>query len=238
MGSVIFVIVVGIGIAGFLAWRSRVRNRQRQTDLASLAAELGLSFANAKDRYLHLRFPQIRTFSQGRKRIASNTMTGSIAVRGAPLRLVMGDYTYTTGRGRNSRTHRISYLLLGLLYPDVPDLRIRDEHVFDRVSAAVGFDDIDFESAEFSRSFYVTGPDKRFAYDIVTPRMMEFLLKNQSWSPPLELAGGLLFVADPETLWDDDDFRDALTYATRFLELWPDHLWHDVEKHKPHRVVN
>ena len=39
-----------------------------------------------------------------------------------------------------------------------------------------GHDDIDFESAEFSRNFYVKSSDRKWAFDILHARAMEFLL--------------------------------------------------------------
>ena len=52
------------------------------------------------------------------------------------------------------------------------------------------FDDIDFESDEFSRKFYVQSSDRKFAYDVLHPRMMEFLL--QTTPPMIDVEGGAL----------------------------------------------
>ena len=56
-------------------------------------------------------------------------------------------------------------------------LSIRAENFFDKVKGTFGFDDIDFESAEFSRKFWVTAKDKRWAYDVIHQETMELLLK-------------------------------------------------------------
>jgi hypothetical protein len=42
--------------------------------------------------------------------------------------------------------------------------------------------DINFESAEFSRRFYVKAPNKRWAYDVIHQRTMEFLLTCPQFS--------------------------------------------------------
>ena len=39
-----------------------------------------------------------------------------------------------------------------------------------------GYQDIKFESAEFSKTFCVRSPDKKFAYDVCNAKMMEYLL--------------------------------------------------------------
>ena len=55
-----------------------------------------------------------------------------------------------------------------------------------KLGQMIGFDDIDFESAEFSRSFTVRSKDKRFAYDICNARLMEYLLQHRDLSSELE----------------------------------------------------
>ena len=109
-----------------------------------------------------------------------------------------------------------------------PTLLVRPEGLFDKLKGAIGFDDIDFESEEFSRKFYVQSSDKRFAYDVLHPRMMEFLLKEQP--DALDLEGGALCVSDGSRLWEPDDFRARLDFVRRFCELWPRHLLVDLAK--------
>ncbi len=57
-----------------------------------------------------------------------------------------------------------------------PRLRITREHWGHKLVDAFGGEDIDFESDEFSRRFWVKCKNRRFAYDIIHPRMMEWLL--------------------------------------------------------------
>ena len=49
-----------------------------------------------------------------------------------------------------------------------------------------GYQDIKFESAEFSRAFNVRSPDKKFAYDVCNAKMMEYLLANRDLSIEIE----------------------------------------------------
>ncbi|MFC1794029.1 hypothetical protein ACFL3Q_10640, partial [Planctomycetota bacterium] len=55
----------------------------------------------------------------------------------------------------------------------------------DRIQA-VGYDDIDFESHEFSRKFCVRSKNKKFAYDVCNARMIDFLLSNTDLSIEIE----------------------------------------------------
>lgn len=66
-------------------------------------------------------------------------------------------------------------------------LLIRREGMWDKVTSAFGFDDIDFESAEFSRAFFVKSPDRKWAYDVINQNNMEFLMGAPKLT--LELAG-------------------------------------------------
>jgi hypothetical protein len=50
----------------------------------------------------------------------------------------------------------------------------------------MGYDDIDFESHEFSRAFCVRSSDRKFAYDVCNARMMEFLLENRELCVEIE----------------------------------------------------
>ena len=48
------------------------------------------------------------------------------------------------------------------------------------------YQDIKFESAEFSKTFCVRSPDKKFAYDVCNAQMMEYLLANRELSVEIE----------------------------------------------------
>ena len=100
--------------------------------------------------------------------------------------------------------------------------------VFDKVKGAFGFDDIDFESEEFSRRFWVQSSDKRFAYDVLHPRMMEFLLRELDSA--IDLEGGAICVADGSSRWEPSSFRSQLDFVVKFCELWPRHLLADLAK--------
>jgi len=65
---------------------------------------------------------------------------------------------------------RIVYMLSALVIQSPLPLKLlylRPENIFDRVTDFFGYDDIDFESVEYSRQFFVKAQDKRWAYDIL-----------------------------------------------------------------------
>ncbi len=67
-----------------------------------------------------------------------------------------------------------------------PDLTIRREGLFTKVAEVFGYQAIKFESAEFSKTFCVRSPDKKFAYDVCNATMIEYLLANQDLSVEIE----------------------------------------------------
>jgi hypothetical protein len=110
------------------------------------------------------------------------------------------DYHYETdstdSKGhRNTNHHWFSFYLL-FLPRSVPDLTIVPEGIFSKIAQAFGYDDIDFESAEFSRKFCVRSADKKFAYDICNSRMIEYLLQLKADQPYLQLQKELVNTED------------------------------------------
>jgi hypothetical protein len=108
--------------------------------------------------------------------------------------------------------------------PLIP-LRIRPEIAADRLASALGFNDIDFESAAFSAAFHVSSPDRKWAYDVLPPRQIEFLLRRPRWW--LELGGWWCLVAVPGGL-AAEKIPEAIATATGFLAGIPPHARRDV----------
>ena len=103
-----------------------------------------------------------------------------------------------------------------------PNLLIRGEGLFDKLRGALGFDDIDFESEEFSRRFYVVSTDKKFAYDVVHPRMMEWLMAKEV--PLIDIERGRCCLVNDRGRWKPDEFKRWLRRVDEFFRLWPDYL--------------
>ena len=219
------ILAVGVGVA-YLAYQQAKKRREA---LAHLARELGWTFDPSRDYGHDDEYAQFGIFRRGRRRVAFNTLSGSLDIAGRRYSAKMGDFSYTVKRGKSSTTYTFSYLILHLPFMRVPDLLIRREGLFDKLAGAIGFDDIDFESAEFSDRFLVKSSDKRFAYDVVHARTMAFLLDGNP--PAVDIERGSCCIADDtKRRWQPADFRQRLAWATRFFELWPDHLVAQLER--------
>lgn len=218
VGFVILFVVVAI-----LSGKQR---KSRQQALDDLARSMGWAFDPSMDHGHVHEHHGFALFSMGDDRAAYNTLRCTMNVHGRDCPVTMGDYTYTTtsnsGKSRSETTHHISYLILHLPYTGVPSLWIRPENVLDKIAGAIGFDDIDFESEAFSRAMHVSGNDKRFAYDLITPAMMEFLLATRG--PVIEIRGNRACLSSPGPEWTPDQFLAKLAWCQRFIRLWPEHL--------------
>jgi len=220
------IFVVGLILVAVFAYLEFERRKRRREAMEALATEMGWRFSPAKDYDHDDEFADFELFRRGHTRFAYNTLWGSLEVDGQSFAVKMGDFHYqvTTSNGKTTTTttHRFSYAILALPFANVPELLIRPEGMFDQLKGMLGFDDIDFESVEFSRRFYVKSSDKRFAYDVIDPRMMEFLLESNP--PTIDMENSRICLCDGRRQWAPDEFRTQLGWAREFFDHWPDHV--------------
>ena len=171
-------ILVAVVIIGFVIY-SAMAAAQRRKDLAVVAGQLGLQFQPDKDYGLPGRYAFLHRLNEGSNRYAFNMLSG----RRQEQQVGIFDYhyeTYSTDSKGNQQTDHHYFTINVLALPKAfPDLTIVKEGLLSKIAQALGYDDIDFESAEFSKAFCVRSPDKKFAYDVCHARMMEYLLANR-----------------------------------------------------------
>jgi hypothetical protein len=216
IGVVFLVILVAAIVA--IALAARAAQERRRQALARWARGRGWDYQPDQVSSLERRFPDFSAFRQGSDRYGYNIMRGEAGPYGAWA----FDYHYETystdSKGhRTTHHHHFSAVVLdtGLL---LKPLTIRAEGFLDRVKGVFGFDDIDFESADFSRSFWVASPDRRWAYDVVHQETMERLLDAPRFS--IEL-GGTQAVALRGTRFDPPAFEHALDLLCGILDRIP-----------------
>ncbi len=228
----LFIVVPLVLVAvGVLAYLSHLQEKKRRETLLGFALDLGWVYRPDKDRRFDRRFPQFQAFSRGHSRYAHNTLQGPVSIPAPDGEILelhgqAGDYHYkrTSGSGKNrsTKTYRFSYLMVSVPGSHQSDLRIRPENLGDKMKGAMGFDDIDFESVEFSDRFWVTSRDKRFAYDVIHPRMMEFLMNGHA--PNIEIDAGVLCLVGRGSRWEPHEFRMRMSWVGQFYALWPRHM--------------
>jgi hypothetical protein len=202
--------IIGLGVYAYQA------DKKRREAMAAWARARGWRLRPGKVQGLEHDYPALKVFKRGHSRSAKNTITGEY--EGRPVRLM--DYHYVTGHGKNRSTHNIGVVIMQTEFPVIP-LHIRRENPFDKVGEFLGKDDIDFESAEFSRKFYVTSHDRKWAYDVIHQGAMDYLLG----SPSYDIAFGFQEIAITKRgHFAPDKYDEALALAHGLYRLIPDYV--------------
>ena len=252
--AIVGIVILGIAVSVlFVVWviklaeEAKRRAKERRDAMVALAAEHGFSFVPAPDSSHDEEYAHFGVFQRGFDRFAYNTISGSVELPGmgdgVVGRVKTGDFTYKTretytttdSKGRTTtRTrivkHNFSYFIFELPFQMMPDLLIRREGVFDRIASVFGSNDIDFESAEFSKKYYVKCESRKFAYDIVNQRMIEYLLESRPGVVDIEF--GRISLTDGHSVWGADRFGQSLGWVLEFLEHWPDYVVRDLAEGK------
>ena len=215
-GTLILIVLI-VAIFGYL------REKKRREAFQMLAGRLGLRYTQ-RDNSIATRYRFLDKLRQGSSRYAFNLLEGDF--EGHPAQVF--DYHYEThstdskGR-RQTHHHYFSFFILTLPRP-FPELRIYPEGLLSKLGQMIGFDDIDFESVEFSRAFCVRSTDKKFAYDICHARMMEYLLQDRDLS--LEIEDDCLAMSFNRRL-RVEEIPGRLRQLVEIRNLFPEYLFRD-----------
>lgn len=201
-----------------------IQARKRLEGLNELALRLGLNFSAAEDHALPDRFGFLKQLVQGEDRYAANVLAGNYQQN----EILAFDYHYATyhtdKNGTHKEDHWFSFFILTL--PAVfPDLTIRRENFFTKVAEVFGYQDIKFESAEFSKAFNVRSPDKKFAYGVCNAKMMEYLLANRDLN--IEIENQVLALAFTTRL-SVEQIETNLQRLVAIRSLLPEYLFTEV----------
>lgn len=214
-------------IAGFvalfvvLAIASAHFAKKRREAIEAFAKAKGLTFISEKRHDLDERYPSFECLRRGKNRYAYNRLEG--AWRGRPM--LAFDYHYETeskdSKGKRRTSHH--HFTAAILTPDLPlkPLAIRPEGLFDRVGAFFGWDDIDFESAEFSRRFHVNSPDRKWAYDVIHARAMERLLAGPRVSVAFDERHAIVWNGSTMGV---EDLAAAADLVSDLFDMLPDYV--------------
>jgi hypothetical protein len=225
-GLPLLIVVVVAALLLMAAYGAYVERMRRPQQLGALAIQLGWHFDLREDPDRGERCGIFGVFEKGDSRRAYNTLEGAIEIGDRMWPVQAGDYMYRTtsgtGNDRRTQTHRLSYAIIDTPHLGAPDLSIRRQGLFDRFAGFLGFDDINFESNEFNERFHVKSSDKRFAYAVIDPRMMEFLLQDDP--PAMELRLGRCCLLHGERCWTPEQFAATFAWAREFFARWPSHV--------------
>jgi hypothetical protein len=107
----------------------------------------------------------------------------------------------------------------------MPALSVAPEGMISRLIGRLTNSDIELESEEFNRAFRVTSPNRRFASDVLHPRMMQLLLQWPELAWRFD-ADSLLAVRPGSH--DVQEIDAKLAALDTILDNVPDFVWQEV----------
>ena len=216
------VLVVFAVLAGGMIYYGWVQEKKRLEALSRLAAELGFVFEPDKDTTRRGgRYDQIDLLTKGSNRFTQNHLVGQVEGRQV-IACDFHDETYSNNHKGHRQTHHHYF---GIVFIEIPlrmsQVCIRGENILDKLAGALGFEDIDFESAEFSRRFHVSAKERKFAYDLIHPRAMEYLLDHDSYSWEFD---GTVIALYQSSRFKPEAIQSAIQTAIGFIPLIPEYV--------------
>jgi len=183
-----FALFIGLAVLLFagLAVLSWYFDKKRREALEQEALALGLRFVAGRNDRKGAEFRFLNKLNEGSNHYVQDWVFG--VYDGESVQCF--DYHYETesrdSKGNRQTDHHWHHVYALTLPREFPELTIGPENIFTRLAKNFGYPSIDFESHEFSRKFLVQSPDKRFAYDVCHPRMMEYLLQHPGLTLEIE----------------------------------------------------
>jgi hypothetical protein len=226
-------VLVGIGVVMTEKMKTWGGKGRRRKNLAAFAQRNGLEFhcTSARERLAGwapesrqsgLLGDTIRMFEGFLPRIESYPTADNLCMGSAgPFKFYSFDYRY---RQDSSHDKELEIRVTAMLAPMCCSyVQLRPGHRIDSIGGACGTERIEFESAEFNRLYYVEATDRKFAYDLIDPGMIEYLLLVQPrhW----QLRGEHLVVISEAGDEYGDDLESILIDMRGFIERIPSYLF-------------
>jgi hypothetical protein len=215
------VLIVVMVVVGF------VQAKKRREGLAAFATSRGWTYTES-DPSLLGRF-EGEPFGVGDDRQAFNVLRGTAHDR--PF--VVFDYSYVTtststdanGHTKTDRTTHVFSVVAVNTGVVMPALSVEPEGMVSRFWGRLTNSDIELESEDFNRAFRVTCPNRRFASDVLHPRMMELVLQWPELAWRFD-ADSLLAVRSGNH--DVAEIDAKLAALDAILDTVPEFVWKEV----------
>jgi hypothetical protein len=187
--AVVLYTVGALALVGGIIYLARLAEQKRAAALADAALRMGFAFEARlpPDRLEAL--GRFHLFERGHSRRARYVIRGKSS--GADV--VLLDYQYTTGGGKNSHTWRQTVAIYPGAATGLPVFTLSPENILEKVGSLFGYQDIDFEaSEEFSKHYLLRGADESAIRAAFGADALSYFAHNRGWS--VDSAGGALAV--------------------------------------------
>lgn len=215
-------IIAAVVVVGLVLYFQYQAHQKKVAAFTALAAERGWRYTE-RDRGLANRFLGT-PFGDGHGRDARHVLTGSF--RDRPMLAFEYSYKETHGSGDDRRTETYHYTVVSLGLPaPKPTLQVNREGLGRKLLGLVGVRDLQLESEDFNKAFHITTEDDRFAYDVLHPRMMEWMLADQrALSTPFRFERGDLVTWDQCRI-EVSNVDALLNYLCDVVDRVPSFVW-------------
>lgn len=168
MDSTLFIALIIVATLMVLA-ASFYANHLRTEAIKTLAMNLGFEFCGYGNQAIPSSVWSFDLFNKGRSRRVSNLIRGQMM----DAEVSLFDYSYRTGSGKNSHTHRQTVVLVKSRELQLPFFLLTPENIFHKIGSVFGYKDIDFSDyPRFSQRYLLRGTDEDriralFNYDTI-----------------------------------------------------------------------
>lgn len=199
IGPILFVAVI-LALIGVAMAITAVVERKRRRLMQENAVRLGLTYAEKDTIRLLESLPAVKAFQTGHSRRASNILFDP---KDPDRSLLLFDYRYTTGSGKNSSTTTWTVCVLRLAAPlPIGEIAIQQQSFFVRLASRFGTKLIDLsDDPEFSRVCAIASDDD----PAVVRKVLSPELRRTLASADTKLIAGIVLAREA-----------VIVYANRF----------------------
>ncbi len=147
---------------------SQIMDKKRREGWKKISSSTGFKYIEYSNGIFQ-KFEKLKLFSTGRSRRARNCLIGSKD----NVEIIIAEYSYVTGHGKNSQTHIQSVCLLESPDLSLPRCFLRKEiRLFDFLGKLFGGQDINFaEDKNFSDAFVLQGDNEALVRKLFNQRL-------------------------------------------------------------------
>lgn len=219
----VLLVIVGLIVVGLVLYLQHQAHKKKVAAFTAFSARHGWRYVE-RDRSLRNRFLGT-PFGEGHGRDAKHILRGEY--RGRQVLVFEYSYRETHGSGDNRRTETYHHTIASVHLPKPqPMLELGREGLGRKLLGFVGIRDLQLESERFNETFHIRTDNEKFAYDVLHPRMMEWMLADQR-----VLANGFRFERGDLLVWDREKIAlqkvdGMLDYLCDILDQVPGFVWH------------
>jgi hypothetical protein len=181
---VIIACIIPFSVVGLSLLYNIRKLKQRAEGWSLVATELGYQYEGERPfSSLPSAIPSFAIFGNGHSKKIMNSIEGVESEN----TIIIYDYKYTTGSGKNSTTHRQTVALTECKNFHLPTFSIRPEHSWSWLVELFGAQDIDFdEDPDFSRAYTLSGHDETEVRDFFDSARRSAMVERMDSKPTIE----------------------------------------------------